>query len=134
MFCTACGAKGSGGRFCGTCGAPAVVDVAAPPTVATLDPSQHRSITTTATPAPGGPSRAATTGGLSFSKIPFPWDYGRDLGAAAVLIWSLTLQWSNSGVASGVVYVLLATLCAVFSLAVLPLSKLLRGPDGSLVR
>jgi len=61
----------------------------------------------------------------------YPWDYARDLGAAAVLIWSLGLPWSYSHAASSVVYVLLTTLCALFSLAVLPLSRFLRNPAGS---
>lgn len=41
------------------------------------------------------------------------------------------VAWSCSTPASGVVYVLLTTLCALFSLAVLPLSRFLRNPDGS---
>ena len=119
MYCTACGAPLTGGRFCGGCGAPVAQTMPTTPSVPApmARPTEARAPTMTPVPA--------------WSVGSYPWDYARDLGAAAVLIWSLGLPWSYSHAASSVVYVLLTTLCALFSLAVLPLSRFLRNPDGS---
>lgn len=153
MFCSECGTRSSGGRFCGACGNPMPTAAPGEPAPSPAPPvggptpwsATSTSVTTTgpgwasasAYPPPVPGIAVASPGVPDQSGVPHarvlahPWDYARDLGAAAVLIWSLTLPWMSSSKASGVVYVLLTTLCAVLALTVLPLSKFLRKPDGS---
>ena len=127
MYCTECGAQLTGGRFCGGCGASVGQTPSGAQAVAAPQPVFKQAPWTPPPEARG----QTTTPAWTVAASAYPWDYARDLGAAAVLIWSLRLSWSYSTPASGVVYVLLTTLCALFSLAVLPLSRVLRNPDGS---
>ena len=127
MYCTECGTLLTGGRFCGGCGSPVGPAPSAAQAVASPQPALQQAPWT---PPPDAPA-PTTTPAPAVAASQYPWDYARDLGAAAVLIWSLRLSWSYSAPASSVVYVLLTTLCALFSLAVLPLSRVLRNPDGS---
>ena len=127
MYCTECGTLLNGGRFCGGCGSPVGPAPSAAQAVASPQPARQQAPWT---PPPDAPA-PTTTPAPAVAASQYPWDYARDLGAAAVLIWSLRLSWSYSAPASSVVYVLLTTLCALFSLAVLPLSRVLRNPDGS---
>lgn len=127
MYCTECGMPLTGGRFCGGCGVPVAQAPSGAEAVASPQPAPKQGpwIQPADTRAPIiAPARA-------LAASAYPWDYARDLGAAVALICSLRLSWSYSTPASSVVYVLLTTLCALFSLAVLPLSRFLRNPDGS---
>jgi hypothetical protein len=168
MYCTECGTKSIGGKFCGTCGTPVAAGPAdtqasswsgsgpvlgaapqfrsnsgssatgafgaepgsigaEPGSIgASAAPADDTQVIRPAWPVPGPARRLPTTR--------YPWDYGRDIGAAVLLIWSLTLPWRGSTSGSGVVHVLLTTLVALFSLAVAPLSRVLRAPDGSALR
>ncbi len=87
--------------------------------------------------ASGESSRTTGLIAIAPKRLPLTvhwWDFGRDIGAAVLLIWSLTLPWNALLTASSVVYVLLATLAALLSLVVAPVSRFLRAPDGSAVR
>lgn len=126
MFCSECGTRSTGGRFCGFCGSP--MAHGGQPTEFT-----PRSGSAAGTPY-GSPAADLSAVAPVLGRNPpgnHVWDYIRDLGAAGTLIWSLTLYWSSTAKASSVVYVLLSTLSALLALTVLPLSRLLRKPDGS---
>lgn len=163
MYCTECGTKSTGGKFCGTCGTPVAAGPAEPQRESSpaasgpafdaappfgsnggspaagscgAQPSPIGALSgptgdTQAVGRPGWPVAASTR---RLPSTQYPWDYGRDIGAAVLLIWSLTVPWRGSTSGSGVVYVLLTTLVALFSLAVAPLSRILRAPDGSALR
>lgn len=158
MYCTECGTRSAGGKFCGTCGTPVAESARSIRVSSWSPPGSGPALSSNGTPpAPGsfggqpagfgppaGPAGHQPVGqpawpvpsatGLRPPTARFAWDYGRDVGAAVLLIWSLTLPWRGATGASAVVYVLLTTLLALSSLAVVPLSRALRAPDGSALR
>lgn len=104
MYCTECGAQLTGGRFCGGCGVPVAQTPPGAPTVAS--PQAPMAQASMAQPAMAQPTDARASTMAPVRALPvgaYPWDYARDLGAAAVLIWSLGLLWSYSTPASSVV-------------------------------